>query len=49
MAAKRLLTLLPGESADVMSRLPEEEAEDYEKVKARLLQAVSNGIPPKVP
>lgn len=35
---QRLLILLPCEAADVVARLTRQEAEDYNKVKARLLK-----------
>ena len=35
---QRLLTLLPGELADVIANLEKEEAEDFEKVKSSLLK-----------
>ncbi|XP_070389584.1 uncharacterized protein [Dermacentor albipictus] len=35
---QRLLTLLPGEAADVVARLKREEAEDFDKVKSSLLK-----------
>ncbi|XP_064474611.1 uncharacterized protein LOC135388765 isoform X1 [Ornithodoros turicata] len=35
---QRLLTLLPGETADVLARMPKDESEDYDKVKSSLLR-----------
>ncbi|KAK8769473.1 hypothetical protein V5799_014060 [Amblyomma americanum] len=35
---QRLLTLLPGEAADVVARLKREEAEDFDQVKSSLLK-----------
>nr|XP_037290846.1 uncharacterized protein LOC119186258 [Rhipicephalus microplus] len=39
--SQRLLTLLPNEAADVIARMPDEDAHDYEKVKLHLRRRYS--------